>query len=274
MLTADHKFGDFFVDAFVGGTIYFYQDDWLSGKTKNGISIPGYYSLNASNDPAQLGSSIKKKQVNSLYGKASVAWKSTFFLDVTGRNDWSSTLPSETRSYFYPSVSASIVASELIPMPSWIDFWKIRGSWTQTKKDLNIYDTNKSYTITTNMWDGMNGATYPTKMRSAIIKPSSTRSYEIGTAFHFLNNRLQLDITYYNKLYYNLTRDASISDASGFEYTLINIDEEQLRKGVEVTLGGTLLKKKDWEWNATFNWSLDRYYYSKVDPVYSTQKNG
>ncbi len=272
MVTADHKFGDFSVDAFIGGTIYFYQDDWLSGKTKNGLSIPGYYSLYASVDPAQIESSIKKKQVNSIYGKASVAWKSTFFLDITGRNDWSSTLPSETRSYFYPSVSASIVASELIPMPEWIDFWKIRGSWTQTQKDLDVYDTNKSYTIKTNMWDGMNGATYPTKMRSALIKPSSTRSYEIGTAFHFLKNRFQLDITYYNKLYYNLTRDASISDASGFEYTLINIDEEQLRKGVEITIGGNLLKKKDWEWDATFNWSLDRYYYSKVDPIYSTQK--
>lgn len=273
IVTADHKFGDFSVDGFIGGTLYFYQNDKLNGKTKNGISIPGYYSLNASVDPAKVTSTIEKKQVNSLYGKVSASWKSTFFVDVTARNDWSSTLPSETRSYFYPSVSGSIVASEFIPMPSWIDFWKIRGSWTKTKKDLSIYDLNRNYSISTNLWDGMNGATYPTTMRSAMIQPSATRSYEIGTALHFLHNRLQVDVAYYNKLYYNLTRSAAISDACGFEYTLINIDEEQLRKGVEITVNANLLKKKDWDWNVTFNWARDRYYYDKVDPVYSTQKD-
>lgn len=273
IVTADHTFGDFAVDAFVGGTLYFYQNDKLYGKTQNGISIPGYYSLNASVDPVKVQSTIEKKQVNSLYGKASASWKSTVFVDVTARNDWSSTLPSETRSYFYPSVSGSIVTSQFIPMPSWIDFWKIRGSWTKTKKDLSIYDTSKNYTISTNLWDGMNGATYPITMRSAMIEPSATRSYEIGTALHFFKNRLQVDVAYYNKLYYNLTRSASISDACGFEATLINIDEEQVRKGVEVTVSANLLKKKEWEWNATFNWALDRYFYAKIDPEYSTQKD-
>lgn len=273
LLTADHKFGDIAVDGFVGGTLYYYQNNALQAFTRNGLTIPAYYSIYASVDPAGIKSELGKKQVNSLYGKASASWKSTLFVDVTARNDWSSTLPSETRSYFYPSVSASFVASEIIPMPSWIDFWKIRGSWTKTKKDLDVYDTNTSYTIKTNLWNGMNGATYPTKMRSALIEPSATRSYEIGTAVHFLNNRIQLDIAYYNKLYYNLTKDAAISDACGFEYTLINIDEEHVRKGVEVTASATPIKTKNWEWNTTFNWALDRYYYSKIDPVYSAQKD-
>mgnify|MGYP000240701466 FL=1 len=244
----------------------------MNGKTSNGITIPGYYSLKASVDPAKVNSTLKKKQVNSVYAKASASWKSSIFIDVTARNDWSSTLPSETRSYFYPSVSASVVASEFIKMPEWIDFWKIRGSWTQTKSDLEVYDTDRSYSISTNLWDSMNGATYPTTMRGTLVEPSATRSYEIGTAIHFLKNRLHFDVAYYNKLYYNLTKEAAISDACGFEYTLINIDEEHVRKGVELTISADILKSKNWDWNATFNWARDRYFYSKIDPVYSTPK--
>ena len=118
IISADKKFGDFSIDGFVGTTLYFYQDDVLNGKTSNGITIPGYYSLKASVDPAKVYSTIKKKQVNSLYGKASGSWKSTLFLDITARNDWSSTLPAETRSYFYPSISGSLVISELFNMCS------------------------------------------------------------------------------------------------------------------------------------------------------------
>lgn len=273
IVTAEKQFGDFNIDGFVGTTLYYYRDYLLNGSTSNGLTIPGFYSLNASVDPADVYSTVYKKQVNSLYAKASASWKSTVFVDVTARNDWSSTLPAETRSYFYPSVSASVVLSEFIEMPQWIDFWKIRGSWTQTKSDLSVYETDRSYTISTNMWDGLNGATYPTTMRGAIVEPSATRSYEVGSAIHFLKNRLRLDVAYYNKLYYNLTSNAAISDACGFEYTLINIGEEHVRKGVELTISGDIIKTKDWDWTATFNWARDRYLYSKIDPIYSTQKD-
>lgn len=84
----------------MGGTLYYYQDDTLQGNTEGGLTIPGYYSLKASVDKATTSSSYKRKQVNSIYGRLSASWKGAFYLDVTARNDWSSTLPSETRSYF------------------------------------------------------------------------------------------------------------------------------------------------------------------------------
>lgn len=272
ILNADHKFGDFSVDGFIGGTLYYYQDDKVQGNTSNGLTIPGYYSLKASIDPAKTSSSFKRKQVNSVYARAAASWKSAVFVDVTARNDWSSTLPEESRSYFYPSASGSIVLSELIDMPSAFSFWKVRGSWTQTKRDLAVYEINNEYSITTNAWDGMNSASYPTSIRGMLMKPSASRSWEIGTAFSILNNRLRFDVAYYNTLNYNLTRKAGISSASGFKETLINYQEEQLRKGVEATVGGDIFKTKDFEWNSVFNWALDRYYYSQVDPVYSTQR--
>ena len=132
MLTAEHKFGDISVDGFVGGNIYYYQNDNLSSNTAGGLIIPGYYSLKASVDPAETSKTYNSKQTNSIYGKIGLAYKSAVFVEATGRNDWSSTLPEETRSYFYPAVSGSVVLSEFIKMPKVIDFWKIRGSWTTT----------------------------------------------------------------------------------------------------------------------------------------------
>lgn len=272
LLAADHKFGDFAIDGFVGGTIYYYFDDNITSNTRNGLSIPGYYSLKASVDPISASSTYKQKQVNSLYGKFSASWKSTLFVDVTARNDWSSTLPSETRSYFYPSVSGSLILSQLIDMPSWLKFWKLRGSWTVTKSDLSIYETNQAYSVSTNVWNGMNTAVYPEMLRSSTLEPTAARSYEIGTAFNVWDNRLRFDIAYYNKLKYNLTREATISGSSGFKKTLVNYDEEQVRRGVELSVTASLIQTKDWNWELNLNWARDRYFYAKVDPMYSTQK--
>ena len=272
MLSANHKFGDFELDGLVGGSIYYWKSDNLTGETQNGLKIPGYYSLKASVDPVRTTSGITKKQVNSMYAKASLNWKSTVFVDVTGRNDWSSTLPSETRSYFYPSVAGSVVLSQFVPLPKAIDFWKVRGSWTVTKRDLGVYDTNNTYSISTDLWNGGSAAYYPTSIRGVAVKPSATRSYEIGSSMHFMQNRLRLDLTYYNKLYYNLTRSAGISNASGFSSTLINIDEEYVGKGWEIMISGDILRGKDWNWSSTLNWARDRWYYTKIDPLYSTQK--
>lgn len=272
IITANYKFGDFTLDGLAGGTIYFYKNKFLDAQTQNGLSIPGYYSLYASVDPVKVSSEFNRKQVNSLYGKFSASWRSTLFLDVTARNDWSSSLPSETRSYFYPSVSGSFIASEVIPMPQWISFWKLRASWTQTKSDLAIYEANSTYSISMNQWDNMNGASYPDSMKDPLIKPSATRSYEVGTTVNFMQNRLRLDFAYYNKLYYNLTYKAPISETSGFATSLINIDEERVRKGFEVSLGADVIKNKDFTWSTLFNWSSDRLTYAKIDPVYSSQR--
>lgn len=272
LLMAEKKFGDFNVDGFFGGTIYYYKDDGIDSYTQGGLIVPGYYSLNASVDPAKTSKWVKSKQVNSLYGKIALSWKSAVFVEFTGRNDWSSTLPEDTRSYFYPSVSGSVVLSELIDFPELLSFWKVRGSWTQTKNDMSVYAINDVYSISTNVWDNMTGAYSPTTMRNSLLSPSASRSYEIGTAFSVLQNRLRFDLTYYNKLNYNNTRNAGLSPTSGWSSTQINMDEEQVRKGWELSVSGDIIKNKDWLWQATFNWSRDRYYYGQIDEKYSTQK--
>ena len=125
----------------------------------------------------------------------------------------------------------------------------MRGSWTVTKSDLSIFDTQQAYSVSTNVWNKLNTATYPTSLRSSTLKPVTARSYEIGTAFNVWNNRLRFDVAYYNKLKYNLTRNATISSASGFSSTLLNYEEEQLRRGVELTIGADLIQTNDWNGN-------------------------
>lgn len=272
LLMAEKKLGDFNVDGFIGGSIYYWNSNSLSGSTKNGIILPSYYSLNASVEPATASKSFSQKQVNSIYGKAAVSWKSIVFAEVTGRNDWSSTLPESTRSYFYPSVSGSVVLSEFIPMPSWSSFWKVRGSWTKTKYDVDVYDINKVYSISTNVWNDMTAAYNPRSIRSSDLLPSTSRSFEIGTALHFFQNRLRVDYAYYNKENYNNTTWATLSPTSGYTSSLINYGETQVRKGHEITVTGDIIKNKELTWTASFNWSRDRYYYGDIDPVYSTQK--
>ena len=216
LVMANHKFGKFGIDGMIGGTINYRQNSNVWGATQNGLSIPGFYSLNASVDPAATGQGFSKKQVNSIYGKATLSWESMLFVDVTARNDWSSSLPESTRSYFYPSVASSLVLSEIWDMPEYIDLLKIRGSWTKTKNDIGVYETNNVYSLSTNVWNGLNAAYYPSTIRGVDLRPESSRSYELGIAANFLKNRVWGDITYYNKVYYDAAIQAPISDATGF----------------------------------------------------------
>ncbi|WP_456088233.1 SusC/RagA family TonB-linked outer membrane protein [Parabacteroides sp.] len=272
MLLANKKFGDFAVDGFLGGSIYFRENDYQSSSTSNGLNMPGFFSLNASVDPASTSSSVTKEQINSLYGKVGLSWKSAVFVEVTGRNDWASTLAKSERSYFYPSVSGSVVISELLPLPEILNFWKVRGSWTQTKFPTGVYDINSTYSVSRNYWGNMTAAFYPSTIRDVSLRPRASRSYEIGTELYFFKNRLKFDLAYYHKIMYDLQRYVDMSYASGFSNTLINYGEEQLSRGVEFTISGDVIKQKDFTWTSSFNWAADRYYYSKIDEQYSTQK--
>ena len=108
-------------------------------------------------------------------------------------------------------MGVSIIPSNIISLPDWIPFWKLRGSWTVSKTDLAIYDLDRAYTIKQNVWDGLNTASYPDYLRGD-VKPITNRTWEIGTGIHFLQgHRLKLDVSYFNKLTYNNTISQRIS---------------------------------------------------------------
>lgn len=268
-LLFDKKFKNFSIDGLFGGSLYYTKTNQLGASTKNGLSVPGFYSIKASVESPIVSAETSKKKVNSLFGTLTLGYKDTYYLEATGRNDWSSTLPSTDNSYFYPSIGGSIIPSNIISLPEWIPFWKFRGSWTVSKKDLSVYYLNTAYTIQQNVWNGLNTADYPDYLLGN-VKPITDRTWEIGTNISFLQgNRLRLDISYFNKLTYNNTSMQRISSATGFDYRLMNIDEEYVRKGIEVTIDATTIKTKDFAWNLSLNISSSKRYYAQLDDEFS-----
>lgn len=262
---------DFNLDLLGGASLYYYEDRSFTAYTQGGLSIPGFYSLKASVNPAYVETTLSRKALYSLYSKASLSWKNGVFIDITGRNDWSSTLPASTRSYFYPSVAGSFVPTQFYnPIEDILSFWKIRASWTMARRDLGVYDLNQAYSVTPDAWSGQTKATYPTSLRDPNVKAETERTYEIGTDFRFLKNRIGLDFTYFNRLKYNrLLNNAPVSDASGFTSIITNTQEEHVQRGIEITLSGKPIVGKDFSWDAMFNFSYNHWYYARLDPQFT-----
>lgn len=270
---ADYKFGDFTVDGLFGGGINFEETNSHSSSTKGGLSIPGFYSLAAGLEGVTASQSNHKLQTNSLYGKIGFSWRSTVFVEATGRNDWASTLSKENRSYFYPSVAGSFIVSEVIPsLPAWFKYWKLRGSWATAKATPSYNEINPTYSVNTNVWNNEGGARYPTTLRPVDLKPETQIDWEVGTEFYFLNNALKLDVAYYQRLTKDRISSTALHGATGYTAVMVNLDEERVRKGLEVTISGTPVKTKDFEWNSSFNWTKDKLYYKKIDSQYAADR--
>jgi TonB-linked SusC/RagA family outer membrane protein len=272
IVSVNKKITDFTIDGFVGGSLYYWQDEGIEARTRGGLSIPAFYSLKASIDPVITASRLYRRQVNSLYGRVGFAYKSIAFVEATLRNDWVSTLSESTRSYAYPSVSASFIVSEVLPDIDWLSLWKLRGSWVTVKTPAAVYQINSVFSITNNAWGTLSSATYPTTIRGTDVLPESASTFEIGTVANFYNNRASVDLTYYSKRMFDFLRSTGISPTSGYNSRYINIDEEITRRGVELTLNGTPVKTNDWLWDVSLNWSKYARYYTQLDSLYSADR--
>lgn len=280
LLTGDKSFLDKFdVEYLAGGTIFYKRDGNLNAETVGGISVPGFFSLNASVNPAAVGESTYTQQVNSLYGRLALSWNKLIYVEATGRNDWSSTLagpevPKSDMSYFYPSVSGSFIISELLPRSTknWLDLLKVRNSWTQSKTPAGIYAINSVYSITPGTWNELNGAAAPNSLYSRNISPQSADTYEAGLQGMMFKKRLTVDVSYYNKHMYDFLKYATVSPASGYTSNYVNTNEEISRKGWEVAVTATPIAKKDLRWDVSLNWSTYKRVYTQLDSLYSSNK--
>ncbi len=272
ILTGEKSFGDFNLDGLAGGTIFYTQDEGIEARTQGGLSIPGFYSLKASVNPAAVSSRLYERRVNSLFGQLSLGWRSLVFVEGTLRNDWNSTLSKDTQSYLYPSIASSFIVSEVLPEIDWLSFWKIRGSWTASKTPADIYEINTVYSIKSNAWGNLSTATYPTTIRGSEVNPETAHTFEIGSLINVFNNRASLDVAYYQKRMFDFIKSAGISSASGYSSNLINIGEEITRKGVEISANVTPIRNRDWRWDVSANWSKYARYYTKLDAEFSADR--
>jgi TonB-linked SusC/RagA family outer membrane protein len=224
----------------------------------NDATINGLY--NVANNASQNTnvSRIEEKEVNSFFGSASFGYKNFLYLDVTGRNDWSSTLPAENNSYFYPSVSLSGVITDALQLNSKIlSFAKVRASWAQVGSDTDPYRLTQVFDPTTS-WN----ATTPLfreqgTIASIGLRPERTTGKEIGTDLRFLGGRIGLDVTLYEQTTTDQIISVAVSRSTGYDSKLINAGKIRNR-GVEVVLSGAVIDNPKFGWNVNLNYARNR----------------
>ena len=208
------------------------------------LAVPDVFNVANSQVPIRATQRNTQKRINSLYFSGQVAWQKFLFLDFTGRNDWSSTLPKGHWSYFYPSVSLSGVVTDMYDNKSkWFNYAKLRVSWARVGSDTDPYSLYPTVAFG-NGWSGptkLLNLFVPDELPNPNLKPQFTSSLEIGGDFRFLQNRLTLDLTYYNSKTTDQILVAPVSGSTGYNTMRINAGEIT-NKGIEAQLGVTFLK--------------------------------
>ncbi|WP_281233336.1 SusC/RagA family TonB-linked outer membrane protein [Flavobacterium gelatinilyticum] len=246
------------LDAFVGANR---QDNRYSGiKMRGNNFIVPFEYFYANTQPEKTEKLFSKSEVNSLFYSADLAYKDFLFLSVTGREDWFSTLYINDNSTFYPSVSSSFIYSEVIKMPEWISYGKIRAGWGNVGGALpEAYALALTYIIPDGQTDslgqpilGVNGETIPNKF----LKPYNVSTIEFGFENTFFNNRVSTDLTFYSKKTTNDITDADVSQSSGYKTTKINVGEI-LNKGVEFAINVKAIKTPSFSWSVGYNFAYN-----------------
>ena len=253
LMLYNHSWGDFDLNATLGGNIFKVDNKTYTMKGLNQQMMNLETIMNYSEQHVQQDT--YKKQINSLYGSASLGYKHTYYLEGTLRGDKSSTLPLDHNTYVYPSVSGSMVFSEFIKNKHIISFGKVRASWAKVGSDTDPYQLALNYATAKYSYPGftigmINNYTQPNKD----LKPTMTSSYELGLEMKFFNYRMGLDVTYYNQNSRDQIIRLASSSTSGYANRLINAGEIQNR-GVEIALNGRALQLKDFAWDLGVNFS-------------------
>ena len=237
----------------------------FAGLYADQLSQPGIYQISNSLNPPVADPLKTRKAINSVYGAAQFSFDEKIFLDITGRNDWSSTLPFQNNSFFYPSVSTSFLLNELFTLPGEVSFAKVRASWAQVGNDTRPFQTVKYYDTIF----GNNFTNSPT-LFNADLKPEITSSYEVGIDVRLFNNRIGLDAAYYDNNSRNQILAIPLDPVSGYSSALINAGLIN-SKGVEIKLTGKPINNPKFSWNTTAIWSMNRSYVRELAPGITNQ---
>ncbi len=197
-----------------------------------------------------------EKRINSLYGFANLSYDDFVFLELTGRNDWTSSLPSSANSYFYPSASLSFIATKALDFKlDWLSFWKIRGAYAQTATDTEPYQVDFVYTTST--FGGNQTASLPSTIPPIALQPQKANSYEIGTTIGLFNDRINFDFTYYYIRSFDQILDSPLPSSSGANQIRINTGNLE-NIGFETILNATIIENRNYFWQIGFNFSRNR----------------
>ncbi|REA64363.1 SusC/RagA family TonB-linked outer membrane protein [Dyadobacter luteus] len=253
LLSGNNTFGpDFGLTYNLGGAIL-NNNGYNTQSLANGLRIPNVFDLNFASTPA-FANIVARKEIQSVYASATASFRDLIFVDLSARNDWSSTLPSP-HSYFYPSVGISTLLTGLLKLPNWISYSKIRAAYTQVGNDADPYLLNQTYTYAQGAGSG-----FVTRDQTRYInnlKPERTNALEIGTEWRFLNGRVGIDATLYKTNTVNQLIFIGLPQPSGFNNQYINVGDIQ-NKGIELMLTATPVKSENISWTTNLNFAANR----------------
>lgn len=260
--------GDRFVNdrLTVDAAIFFedrqYSKDQVEAFTRDGLNMNYFYSTAGSAGLAGGNTMKTEMHERSIYGTVTAGWDDTYFIDGSLRNDWSSTLNPNNNSYLYGGLSVAAIASNWFKDAHWLNFWKLRASFAQVGSTLDAYniysvykmrDSNDNiikYGQLTNLWvDNI--------LKNEDIKPTISTSYEVGTEWRMFDNRFWGDFNFYNRDSKNQIINLNTTPASGYTRRIVNAGLIRNR-GVELSLGGDIVRTKDWTWTLNANISRNR----------------
>lgn len=251
---------DWSFNASAGGN-YMYQyaaNDLAATKDRgSGLIVPGVYNLgNIAPDNLRYSSGMSEKAIYSLYGLASIGYKDAVYLDLTARNDWSSTLPAENRSYFYPSASLSVLLNNALDLGPNISLAKLRGGWAMVGNDTDPYKLMANM-INSGMWGNQIELGTSSTLLLPDLKPEIQTSWEIGADLALYDNRIRFEGTYYQAENENQILNIGLPPSSGYTGKQINAGLIS-SKGIELSLGGTPIRTNDWTWDVNLIFSKNR----------------
>jgi hypothetical protein len=252
------RFRDFSLVATLGGSRNDYWDYWNSSEIRKLKQADFMHLSNTDEVPLidEAGyANSPRKRINALYGSASLGYKEYAYLDVTARNDWSSTLPPEGNSYFYPSYGISIIPSEMLSIPSRLFYGKLRASWAQVGNDTGPYQLLPYYTlVASNVFNGYKYASIDGTLPEKYLKPEMTTSYEFGADLRFLNGRINADITYFKSHSRDQIVASQMAASSGYARKMYNAGEIR-NDGWEVAMRLVPVENHLFSWDADINFT-------------------
>lgn len=253
LLRYTKKLNDFDLSASFGGNNMM-QSYRSNTSLAESLVVDRDYRLSNSVDRPKVTSIRRQKSINSFYGLISASWRNMIFLDVTGRNDWSSTLAPGNNSYFYPSVSGSVILSDLLHIDTpMVNFLKVRASWANVGNDTSPYQLLNYY----NNSSFTGGFNMPTNKANYNLKPENVESWEFGVEGRFFDSRLTFDVAFYNATTTNQIISVPVDITTGVYNTIVNTGEINNR-GWEVSARIQPVRNKNIRWDMNFTWSRNR----------------
>ena len=269
-VTFDMPVSDFNINAVAGFNGNERSSSYLYGHVEN-LTIPTFFDLSNSSERPEVAQYSQKRRLYGIYGQAELAWKNMAYLTLTARNDWSSTLPKENRSFFYPGVTASFLFSELLKddLKKIINFGKVRAAWGKTGNDANVYMTQSVYAQAASSSSGWASSAFPfsktgtnaytagNTLGSLNLSPEMTTEFELGLNMGFLQNRIVVDFSYYDRKSDKQIFSLNMDPASG--YTAMNTNLGKIgNKGIEALITLVPVRTNDFEWAITWNYTKNK----------------